>query len=137
MTFIDQIKARFQSGNSVQVDKAVLPKAEFDYLIHHIEQLERAMTVWLDKTEWVQKTGEWQELGMHHADVLKQRIERLEKRLEIDPRTNYDGIDCRDATIRELERENAELQAKLEAADKSCPQSMTDLVNNIVADRRW
>jgi hypothetical protein len=37
---IDQIKARFQSGNSVPVDKAMLPKAEFDYLIERIEQLE-------------------------------------------------------------------------------------------------
>jgi hypothetical protein len=39
--------------------------------------------------------------------------------------------------IEQLERENAELQSKLESADKRCTQSMTDLVNNIVADRRW
>lgn len=38
---LDQIKARFQSGNSVQVDKAMLPKIEFEYLIDRIEQLEK------------------------------------------------------------------------------------------------
>jgi hypothetical protein len=31
--------------------------------------------VWLDKTEWVQETVKPHELGMHRADVLKQRIE--------------------------------------------------------------
>jgi hypothetical protein len=40
---LDQIKARFQSGNSVPVDKAMLPKAEFDYLIDRIEQLEASL----------------------------------------------------------------------------------------------
>ena len=42
------------------------------------------------------------------------RIEQLEKLLEISPRTKYDGIDCRDATIKELERENAELRKDAE-----------------------
>ena len=44
-------------------------------------------------------------------------IEQLEKRLEISPRTKYDGIDCRDATIKALERENAELESKLAKAE--------------------
>jgi hypothetical protein len=35
----------------------------------------KALEVWLDKTEWVQKTVKPHELGMHRADVLKQRIE--------------------------------------------------------------
>jgi uncharacterized coiled-coil protein SlyX len=92
---LDQIKARFQSGNSVPVDKAMLPKAEFDYLIDLIEALEKR--------------------------IGNQSI----------------TIDGQADRIEQLERENAELQAKLEAADKRCTQSMTDLVNNIVADRRW
>jgi hypothetical protein len=37
--------------------------------------------------------------------ALIAEIARLKARLEIDPRHNYDGIDCRDVTIRELERE--------------------------------
>lgn len=34
-------------------------------------------SVWLEKTEWVQETAKPFELGMHRADVLKQRIDRL------------------------------------------------------------
>ena len=39
--------------------------------------------------------------------------------------------------IEQLERENAELRAKLDGAEKECGQRMTDLVNNIIADRHW
>jgi len=35
----------------------------------------KALEAWLDKTEWVQETVKPHELGMHRADVLKQRIE--------------------------------------------------------------
>jgi pyruvate/2-oxoacid:ferredoxin oxidoreductase beta subunit len=35
----------------------------------------KALEVWLDKTEWVQETVKPHELGMHRADVLKQRVE--------------------------------------------------------------
>jgi hypothetical protein len=51
------------------------------------------------------------------ATEAADRIEQLEKRLEISPRTKYDGIDCRDATIKALERENAELESKLAKAE--------------------
>lgn len=44
-----------------------------------IEQLEKALAEWLDKTDWVRETGTVQELGMHRADVLKKRIEQLER----------------------------------------------------------
>ena len=36
---------------------------------------EKAYLVWQEKTEWVQETVKPHELGMHRADVLKQRIE--------------------------------------------------------------
>lgn len=32
---------------------------------------------WIEKTEWVQKTATDEELGMHRADVIKQRFARL------------------------------------------------------------
>ena len=38
---------------------------------------ELAAKQWLDKTYWVQQTAEENELGMHRADVLRHRIERL------------------------------------------------------------
>ena len=37
----------------------------------------KALEVWLDKTELVQKTVKLHELGMHRADVLKQRIQEV------------------------------------------------------------
>ena len=36
-----------------------------------------AHEVWQRKTEWVQETAQPHELGMHRADVLRQRIEQL------------------------------------------------------------
>lgn len=38
---------------------------------------EMAAKEWHEKTEWVQATAHWSELGKHRADVLRQRIERL------------------------------------------------------------
>lgn len=43
-----------------------------------IGNLSRALDQWLAKTEWVQATSQAHELGMHRADVLRQRIDRLE-----------------------------------------------------------
>jgi hypothetical protein len=41
------------------------------------EKLNSALNAWHEKTDWVQETAQPLELGMHRADVLKQRIERL------------------------------------------------------------
>jgi hypothetical protein len=46
--------------------------------------------VWLDKTEWVQETVKPHELGMHRADVLKQRIE------EASPQRTWVGLTDKD-----------------------------------------
>jgi len=42
----------------------------------HLHEL--ALQDWLNKTDWVQETAQAGELGMHRADVLKKRIEKLE-----------------------------------------------------------
>ena len=34
---------------------------------------------WSEKTDWIQETVTAKELGMHRADVLRKRIEDLEK----------------------------------------------------------
>ena len=44
-----------------------------------IDMLNRALNAWHEKTDWMQETAQPMELGMHKADVLKQRIERLNK----------------------------------------------------------
>jgi hypothetical protein len=46
----------------------------------------KALEVWLDKTKWVQETVKPNELGMHRADVLKQRIE------EASPQRTWVGL---------------------------------------------
>jgi hypothetical protein len=39
----------------------------------------RANEIWEEKTAWVQDTALPRELGMHRADVLKDRIDRLKR----------------------------------------------------------
>lgn len=43
------------------------------------DKYKMAWEEWQDKTEWVQQTAKAKELGMHRADVLRLRIEALEK----------------------------------------------------------
>lgn len=42
--------------------------------LHIVEQ---AFQQWITKTEWVQKSAQSHELGMHRADVIKQRFDQL------------------------------------------------------------
>ncbi len=45
--------------------------------LRRLDKQELANNIWHEKTEWVQETAHPQELGMHRADALKKRIERL------------------------------------------------------------
>jgi len=61
------------------------------------------------------------------AEALKSRIAELEAKLEVDTRHSYDGIDCRNVTIKMLEDQLASqpsaeaiVQAALEAAEHAC-----------------
>lgn len=45
--------------------------------LRRLHQHELANNVWHEKTNWVQDSVAPDELGMHRADVLKQRIDRL------------------------------------------------------------
>lgn len=51
---------------------------ELEAEVKRLRRFEVAYKVWQDKTEWVQKTSQGREWGMHRADVLKTRIEALE-----------------------------------------------------------
>jgi hypothetical protein len=46
--------------------------------LRRLDQHELANNVWHEKTGWVQNTAQSHELGMHRADVMRQRIKRLE-----------------------------------------------------------
>lgn len=45
--------------------------------IRHLTMFKISHDEWMAKTDWVQKTARAGELGMHRADVLKQRIDAL------------------------------------------------------------
>jgi hypothetical protein len=47
--------------------------------ILELEQYRKSWYEWSEKTDWVQETAEPKELGMHRADILRKRIEDLEK----------------------------------------------------------
>jgi len=47
--------------------------------ILELEQYRKSYYEWLEKTNWVQETASAKELGMHRADILRKRIEDLEK----------------------------------------------------------
>ena len=47
--------------------------------ILELEQYRESWYEWSEKTDWVQETAKAKELGMHRADILRKRIEELEK----------------------------------------------------------
>ncbi len=49
--------------------------------IESLQKFRNAFNEWHDKTEWVQDTSTFKELGKHRADVLRERILNLEAQL--------------------------------------------------------
>lgn len=47
--------------------------------ILELEQYRKSWYEWSEKTDWVQETAKAKELGMHRADILRKRIEDLER----------------------------------------------------------
>jgi hypothetical protein len=60
-----------------QARKLSQAAAELRRLHAELHMNKRASEVWEEKTAWVQDTALPRELGMHRADVLKDRIDRL------------------------------------------------------------
>jgi CRISPR/Cas system-associated endoribonuclease Cas2 len=81
-------------------------KAEIERLQH----FEAAYKEFSDKTDWVQESAHWSELGMHRADVLRKRVDQLKT-------DNTDLHATLHAAKGEIERLNALLagMAELEA----------------------
>lgn len=67
-----------QGGAEPQGDEVPLYGPEVMDELRRLSQHETALAEWLEKTEWVQKTSKPGELGMHRADVLRDRISALE-----------------------------------------------------------
>lgn len=47
--------------------------------VERLKHFEAAYKEWSDKTDWVQESAEVRELGKHRADVMRERIERLQE----------------------------------------------------------
>ena len=47
--------------------------------ILELEQYRKSWYEWSEKTDWIQEAATTKELGMHRADILRKRIEDLEK----------------------------------------------------------
>ena len=72
------------------------PKAAAE--LRRLHSVEKAFQQWITKTEWVQKSSQSHELGMHRADVMKQRLEQIlienqQLRAELDqPQCDQDPV---------------------------------------------
>lgn len=54
--------------------------SDYSELCEEIERLKSfkvAYSEWMDKTQWVQDSVHWSELGKHRADVILERMKRL------------------------------------------------------------
>ena len=47
-----------------------------------VQRLRTELLEWLDKTKWVRQTCQTHELGLHRADILRNRIEALTAEVE-------------------------------------------------------
>jgi hypothetical protein len=106
-------------GYYIPKGKAHLPEIELaiiaikEALAQTEPNYKKALEVWLDKTEWVQETVKPHELGMHRADVLKQRIE------EASPQRTWVGLTDIDYSGLPLEQVGLVRWAEAKLKDKN------------------
>lgn len=76
-------------------------KKERDEAKQKLAQYKAAFDEWSEKTDWVQETCHWSELGMHRADVLKNRINNLQADMRLAKKEARIAAlrDCRDMFI--------------------------------------
>ena len=55
-------------------------EAAVEYVVNLYRQQLRALNEFLDKTEFIQDTAHFGELGMHRADVIRKRFEQADAR---------------------------------------------------------
>jgi hypothetical protein len=109
-----EIKARFKCASLNEIDCAgksriyPLLSVPRNMLAKPLETIDQAIKLLEAKEVYGQSEA------MNALQPLRDVNEQLEKRLEIDPRHNYDGIDARDETIRGLEKKLEARQVNVE-----------------------
>ena len=83
---------------------------------------------WQEKTEWVQQTATYDELGMHRADVLKKRIDELEAENE-DLKHQINSLEIRYCNL-ESDIEDAYRQCVHQSIDLAIEQSRNTMKGN-------
>jgi hypothetical protein len=67
---------------AVEEEPVVTDADRIEALTAENERLRTELLEWLDKTKWVRQTCQTHELGLHRADILRDRIEALTAALE-------------------------------------------------------
>jgi predicted RNase H-like nuclease (RuvC/YqgF family) len=67
----------FEQPEALRLADALAELRRQNAEIKRLQQCELAFQQWIEKTEWVQQAARPEELGMHRADALRQRIENL------------------------------------------------------------
>lgn len=102
--------------------------------IAELERFKAAYEEWHEKTEWVQETATYKELGKHRADVLRERIAELEQRLEVRADGKPDDIYCRDQTIAAQDEIIDDLRKKVVELEKDAARLDWMQENYLCAD---
>jgi hypothetical protein len=95
MSTIDGLSKHFEPVNGFKIAKAYLTNEEWAQVV-------------AERDKWQEIANRWLALSNDQdllCSLLKQERDQLRARLEISPDHDYDGIDSRDATIKELERQ--------------------------------
>jgi hypothetical protein len=98
----------------------------------------KALEVWLDKTEWVQETVKPHELGMHRADVLKQRIQEALAQPKQDGKCKHCTDGCPACDARKLpEQKPYAFEASMYSNDRMKVDPVTGNVSIGTPQRTW
>jgi hypothetical protein len=104
---------------AVEPEPVVTDADRIEALTAENERLRTELLEWLDKTKWVRQTCQTHELGLHRADILRNRIEALTNENEQLLVSNEQWqVDYNEAVIDklELETENERFRKALEEA---------------------
>lgn len=71
MASVFEANARFIAAANPAAVLALIAENE------RLQHFKTSFMEWSDKTDWVQETAHWSELGKHRADVLKDRIDQF------------------------------------------------------------
>jgi predicted RNase H-like nuclease (RuvC/YqgF family) len=107
-----------------------------DYRWKAADEIERLQNELHIAQEWSSRVIAGHEEDIREITRLTARVEELETRLEVDPSHPYDGIYCRDETIRGQEKQIARLTARVEELEAALNRLTTRLYEDLDGGRK-